>query len=192
MTDQTTRLSNWFQIISNVAIIVGLGLVIYELNQSKQIAHVGNMDEMFSRITNRHLALVGEDPRTTLARAALRPSDLTEEDAVALEEIYTDVTLSWANSLRAESISGVNRNSPILIANDTRRYFTTEPGRRWLEAWASRMRDVPVARDAAAIAEEAARGAGQNYYKETYELLLAEYGGSRSLAQQPSINRGSR
>ena len=38
MADSTARFSNWFQIVSNVAIIFGLGLVVYELNQSKQLA----------------------------------------------------------------------------------------------------------------------------------------------------------
>ena len=41
MTDRR----DWFQIISHVAIIVGLGLVIYELNQSKRFAYVQFFNE---------------------------------------------------------------------------------------------------------------------------------------------------
>ena len=37
MAERTARSRDWFQIMSNVAIIIGLGLVIYELNQSKQL-----------------------------------------------------------------------------------------------------------------------------------------------------------
>ena len=40
MADRTTRFSNWFQLITNVTILFGLGLVVYELNQSKQLASV--------------------------------------------------------------------------------------------------------------------------------------------------------
>ncbi len=36
MTDRSARFQHWFQIITNVAILFGLGLVVYELNQSKQ------------------------------------------------------------------------------------------------------------------------------------------------------------
>jgi hypothetical protein len=40
MTDQSARLQNWFQIISNVAIIVGLALVIYEIRQNSLLLRV--------------------------------------------------------------------------------------------------------------------------------------------------------
>ncbi len=51
MTDRSVRFQNWFQIISNVAIIFGLGLVVYELNQSKQLASVQFISDDFDRLS---------------------------------------------------------------------------------------------------------------------------------------------
>ena len=73
MSDSNSRLRNWFQIISNVAIIVGLGLVVYELNQSKQLAFVQFMNDDFARLTDVRLAMMGDDPREALARAVSLP-----------------------------------------------------------------------------------------------------------------------
>ncbi len=53
MTDRSARSSNWFQILSNAAIIFGLGLVVYELNQSKQFVHAQLSNEHMTRITDR-------------------------------------------------------------------------------------------------------------------------------------------
>jgi hypothetical protein len=53
MADSTARFSNWFQIISNVAIIFGLGLVVYELNQSKQLASAQFITDSMARETIR-------------------------------------------------------------------------------------------------------------------------------------------
>ena len=98
MTDSTARFSNWFQIISNVAIIVGLGLVTYELNQSKQLASVQFINDDFDRLTNRQLAIISDDPREALAKAALHPNDLTERDVVSLDALYESVVLNWMAS----------------------------------------------------------------------------------------------
>ena len=49
MADCTARFSNWFQIISNVAIIVGLALIVYELDQSKKVANGQMIDAAASR-----------------------------------------------------------------------------------------------------------------------------------------------
>ena len=56
MTDRSARFQNWFQIISNIAIVFGLGLVVYELNQSKQLALVQFINEDFDRLA-MHVAV---------------------------------------------------------------------------------------------------------------------------------------
>ena len=92
MADRTARFSNWFQIISNVAIIFGLGLVVYELNQSKQLASAQFVIDDFERLTSIQIAIMGEDPREALAKAALHPADLNERDVVALDAYYLSVS----------------------------------------------------------------------------------------------------
>ena len=97
MADRTARFNNWFQIVSNIAIIVGLGLVVYELNQSKTLAHVQFVNDDFARLTDLQMALIGEDPREAFAKASLSPNDLTEQDVVALEALYQTVAMNMNN-----------------------------------------------------------------------------------------------
>ncbi len=54
--DRSSRFQNWFQIISNVAIIFGLGLVVYELNQSKQLASAQFIIDNIARQTSVQIA----------------------------------------------------------------------------------------------------------------------------------------
>ena len=68
MADRTARFSNWFQIISNVAIIVGLALIVYELDQSKKVANGQMIDAAASRSNDLLLAMMGEDPRVQTSR----------------------------------------------------------------------------------------------------------------------------
>ena len=174
MADRTARFSNWFQIISNVAIIVGLGLVIYELNQSKQLAYAQYVHNDMARYTDRHVSLMADDPREALVKAALHPDELEEQHAVTLDAFYREVMLGWVNCVRTTQIADLgDRGCWNVIANEARFYFGTEPGRRWIESWgadwvgsAGYSRIVEVATNAAH--EEPVRHHGS-----LYKLLLA-------------------
>ncbi len=63
MTDRSARFQHWFQLITNVAILFGLGLVVYELNQSKQLAAGQFIGDDLARFTSIELAKMGDDPR---------------------------------------------------------------------------------------------------------------------------------
>jgi len=109
MADRAARFSHWFQIISNVAIIVGLALVIYELNQSKQLALAQLANDFGSSLQERHMTIMGENPQGAIAKADLHPADLDEGDAVILDAFYTNVSTSWINLHRSSEIFGIDR-----------------------------------------------------------------------------------
>lgn len=139
MADRTTRFSNWFQIISNVAIIFGLGLVAYELNQSKQLASAQFAIQNVERLTSIRIAMMGEDPREALAKAALHPADLNERDVVALDAYYESVVLGWISQRAFSRIADIETPWRSVIVDSVQRHFSSEPGRRWLRAWAKRI-----------------------------------------------------
>jgi hypothetical protein len=174
MADDNTRLSNWFQIISNVAIIVGLGLVIYELNQSKQLAYASMVDQRTARMSARYLAMMGEDPRATLTRAALYPSELVEEDAATLEALYTDITLNWQNLCFTSRLLRIDRSCEPVIENEVRRFFSSAPGRIWLADWIDEMKGIPGMKGIAMIAEQTVSPEMGNYFASRYRALLAQ------------------
>lgn len=79
MVQDKPSLEFWFQAVSNVAIVVGLIIVIVEINQSKQLAYAQLLTDGTISGLDRNVSLMGEDPRTTLAKAAFCPEELTED-----------------------------------------------------------------------------------------------------------------
>jgi hypothetical protein len=174
MAEGNARSRDWFQILSNIAIFIGLGLVIFELNQSRQIAHAQMTTDLISRIAARNIAIMGEDPRATLARAAIRPGDLDELDAVSLEAFYRQIVNNWSSMYRTSEISGIERPWRATVSAEARAYFTSEPGRRWISAWAANVGVVGGQQQIAEVAEHAVRGESGNHMRSIYELLLSK------------------
>jgi len=171
MAESTARFSNWFQIISNVAIIVGLALIVYELDQSKKVANGQMIDASASRWNDQYLAMMGEDPRGALARAALHPGDLEEKDAVTLDAFYLSIIGAWANLYFTSGLLDVERRWRDGVPTMARMYFSSEPGRRWLQAWAA---DPPMGlTEIAELALASVSEKSDDPMRATYELLLA-------------------
>jgi len=173
MADSTARFSNWFQIISNVAIIFGLGLVVYELNQSKQLASGQFVRDNIARETSIRLAMMGEDPREALAKAALHPADLNERDVVALDAYYESIVIGWFNNQQSSQRSGIDVPWQESMALSVQREFSSEPARRWLRAWVAGKDDTIGRTEIYEIVEKAAQDDSDNFRRSQYELLLA-------------------
>jgi hypothetical protein len=173
MADRTARFSNWFQIISNVAIIFGLGLVVYELNQSKQLASGQFIVDNLARATSIQLAMMGDDPREALAKAALHPDDLNERDVVALDAYYQSIVLGWFNSRYYSQFAGIDLPWQETVAATVQTNFSSEPARRWLRAWVADQGGLFGGMEIAEIADKAAQGYSGNHYRSRYDLLLA-------------------
>jgi hypothetical protein len=174
MADSTARFSNWFQIISNVAIIFGLGLVVYELNQSKQLGSGQFISDNMVRETSIRLAMMGEDPREALAKASLHPADLNERDVVALDAYYESIVLGWFNVMDSSQRAGIDSNLKEIVAFAVQNEFSTEPARRWLRAWVAGMDDnITFGTEIYEIVEKAVQDDSSNFPRSQYELLLA-------------------
>ncbi len=76
---------DWLQITSNLAIIVGLVIVIYELNQTQ--LHVRSqllMDDFVSRQTLEN-TIMGDNSAAAIAKARSDPEQLTAEERIIVE-----------------------------------------------------------------------------------------------------------
>ena len=180
MADRTARFSNWFQLISNVAIIFGLGLVVYELNQSKQLASGQYVRDNLAIQASIKVAMMGEDPREALAKAALHPADLNERDVVALDAYYESVVIGWFSYRNSAKLAGIDAPWQNAVASSIQREFSSEPARRWLRAWVASMDadhlGTETHRDGIElyeIVEKAVQEDSFNFPRSRYELLLA-------------------
>ena len=84
---------DWAQLLTNIAIIAGLVLLIYELNQSRNLARAQVVDSVYGAAVNRNLALLGESPEHAIAKSIFHPDRITESEAVVLTQFYTLVGL---------------------------------------------------------------------------------------------------
>ncbi len=173
MTDRSARFQHWFQLITNVAILFGLGLVVYELNQSKQLASAQFAIQSFDRQTTIRIAMMGEDPREALAKAALHPADLNEPDVVALDAYYQSIVIGWVTVRLYLQRADLDVPWQAIVAESAQRNFSSEPARRWLRAWAAGMDDTFGMMELTEIAEKAVQDDSGNFPRSRYELLLA-------------------
>lgn len=155
---------DWFQIISNTAIIIGLLIVIYEVNQSRTLAQSQLIDSWWSKVNDRELAVLGENPGSALVKAALSPDDLSSEDAAVLDVYYRSVVGGWLDLIRTSDVTGIDRNWHANVQWQARESFTTEPGRRWLKEWAARplFGDQPLTGAYAQLVEVALEAAAED------------------------------
>jgi hypothetical protein len=115
---------------------------VYELNQSKQLASAQFYIDSVARETSIRIAMMGEDPREALAKAALHPADLNERDVVTLDAYYESIVLGWFNYLQFSQRAGIDVPWRENVAVSAQREFSSEPARRWLRAWFAGMDDA--------------------------------------------------
>lgn len=124
---------DWVQILSNFGVLLGLGLLIFELNQSSDLTQAQVVDGTYDAVVFRNLALLGESPEQALARSIFRPDELTEDDVIVLSQFYTAMLVSWMR-VRDERGVGYFGSSFEYVARSEAYFLNTRPGRAW---WAS-------------------------------------------------------
>ena len=91
------------QVVTALAVIIGLGLVIWELQEQRTLTRVqlsaGNNEKILEMWTT-HL---GEDHHDIQKKACLSPEDITAEDAVILDSLYS---LYWTMAVRIPALQG--------------------------------------------------------------------------------------
>jgi hypothetical protein len=77
------------QTITGIAILVGLGFVVWELKQNREATTSQLTIDGIQFAAQQDLALFGEEPSEVLAKACFNPDQLTDADLFRLNGIYT-------------------------------------------------------------------------------------------------------
>ncbi len=86
------KTSRWITIIGNAGLLLGVVLIIFQINQNSELVR-GQLDHaMWTDRLNLRLALMGENPAAAIATAIENPSALSLEDTRVLNA-YLDY---WA------------------------------------------------------------------------------------------------
>ena len=85
------KLNTWIQLVTGLAIVVGLGLVIWELKQGRDAAKSQLSSDGYLLISQTNVAMLGEDPAAVLAKACNSPDELTTSELILLDNYYYEV-----------------------------------------------------------------------------------------------------
>ena len=81
-------LSNWIQLVTATTVVAGIGLVIWELRQSREIATAQLVSDSFAQATNVSTAVFGDKAAETIAKACENPDSLDGSDMTILDAYY--------------------------------------------------------------------------------------------------------
>jgi hypothetical protein len=87
----TETINNWVQTITGIAIMVGLALVVIELQQNRDAVSSQLSNDGFQIYTDFGTAMLGEDAADVIAKACETPSELTTADLVILDFFYSEL-----------------------------------------------------------------------------------------------------
>lgn len=130
MTGQTQPVASWFQALSNVAVVVGIVALIFELNQTRDLARAETLTNTYIAAMTRNLALMGESPHEVLAKTIFAPDTLTEADAVVINQFYTVVIINW-RTLKDREATGFFGDQWMHVVREEAFHFNTPTGRKW-------------------------------------------------------------
>ena len=69
--------ADWIQTVTGLAIVVGLGLVLFEMKQAREIAATESTSQHYDAVRSHYDTLLGENPTETLSKACTSPETLT-------------------------------------------------------------------------------------------------------------------
>ncbi len=128
------RLTNWIQILTGSAVLLGLGLVIWELRQSREVAIAQLTSDGYGIAMGRTISEMGENPGASLVKACEDPASLTSTELVVLNAFHKSLVIEVMRAFRIEQRSGLYEGTWKQIANGGFGViFQTAAGRVWWE-----------------------------------------------------------
>lgn len=116
------------------SVILGIGLVVWELRQQREFAESQQILEEMNQFVTSVQSTMGENVAGSLARACDSPDSLTTEDMIVLQAFYLDVYYRIRKAYDVEAVTSLRTygwkraadgNFPII--------FSTEFGLWWWE-----------------------------------------------------------
>jgi len=124
------KVSNWLQIGANVGILLGLLLVAIQIRQATDIAKAQIENDFYLADLHLELAMMGEQPQESWAKAVYAPEEMTEEDAAVVDR-YLNYNIIQLNRMARMRELGLSTN-PYLI-DIMEWHLGNEVARRWWE-----------------------------------------------------------
>ena len=89
-------LTNWIQVFTGIAVLVGLGLVVWELQQTRDLVRAQLVTDGYISRSDTQRTFLGESFASTYAKACFQPEELTDAELFQMTK--------YAEHLRSEVI----------------------------------------------------------------------------------------
>ena len=89
------RSNTWLALVANLAILVGLILVVLELNQNTEHIRLLLMDQITARMKENNRALLGENPTTAIEKSIHEPESMTYAEFRIVDAYLINVVGVW-------------------------------------------------------------------------------------------------
>lgn len=129
----SSNLFNTIQLITGVALLIGLVLVFIELRQAKELSLAELTSEGYSEAMSEFRSLMGENPAPVVAKACFEPEKVTPDEQVVLASYYS-LKMAHIERIRVlELVAEFGVPWPILARQQLAGVLNTELGRIWFE-----------------------------------------------------------
>jgi hypothetical protein len=128
------RLNKWMSVGANAGVLIGLALVIMQLNQNETLLRVQIMNQYYDSYIAADSAFAGDNVAEIFEKSMIEPENLSFADMRALESQTFSPMLRWINLYRL-SESGIIDDSEWRrqVKADAGYYLGTPYGRAWWE-----------------------------------------------------------
>ena len=124
---------DWLNLLSNVAIIIGLLALIYELNQNRQLVRAEVLHAQYGDILAHQFALMGDNAAEAIALAKTRPEKLSDQQRLVVDAHLMAVFVRLDSSKFVADRTGVFDRDLALegVPRALKTHFNYEYAREW-------------------------------------------------------------
>jgi len=158
---KSDALTKWLTLIANLAILLGLGLVAYELNQNSQLARATLIHEG-NALENQFWAnLLGDAPSEVIAKAVECPEKMTYADFMAMDAfLFSSMNMLYREYELSKEGLFSTKEWKQEAADYSRWYLGNKFGQAW---WEVEGRDFFEPDFSHYIDEQLSEGGGDSY-----------------------------
>ena len=133
----TDRLNLWIQVVTSVAVIAGLGIVIWELQQTRTLFGLQMRLETTTAMSEHLSSIFGDTAAATLEKACFNPEELNRSDQIILDAYFGSL-MTFPYRIRVQAdVAGFDVNWRRSVVSQAGQVLSFPSGRRWLETWQS-------------------------------------------------------
>ena len=90
------RLLDWLQVLGNLGLLIGIVLVAVQLQQNAQLMKAQLAHDSWLHASDQFMTHLGEEPAKVLAKLADGDLDLSNEELIAANSLYTTMLIAIA------------------------------------------------------------------------------------------------